>query len=55
VYVDLDLADRLVDFGFAIASLKVSSGKGFSIVGAAIFSIASLLGSGSDSKLLAST
>lgn len=50
-----DLADRLVDFGFAvaaIASLKASSGKGFSIDGDAIVAIASMIGGESGSKLL---
>jgi hypothetical protein len=36
----------------AIASVKVSSGKGFSIDGAAIFAIASMIGSESVSTLL---
>jgi len=55
VYFAFDLADRLVDFGFAVAaavSLKGSSGKGFSTVGAAIFAIASMIGSESVSTLL---
>ena len=55
MYFAFDLADRLVDFGFAvavIALLKVTSGKGFSIDGAAVFSIALMIGSSSTSKLL---
>jgi len=54
-----DFGDRfLVNFGFAvaaIASFKVSSGKGFSIDGAAIFSISSMIGCGSGSTLLSAT
>ena len=39
----------------AIALLKASSGKGFSTVGAAIFELASMIGSASDSKLTSAT